>query len=72
VVEEFELARRAGHEQVNDTLGFAGEMRFARREWIDCGRAEHGVSERIGEQAGEGDFAQADAAAVQEVAAGDG
>jgi hypothetical protein len=34
VVEELELTRRAGHEEMNDTLGLAGEMRLARRERV--------------------------------------
>ena len=76
VVEQVELAGCAGHEQVDDALRLGGEVRRSRRQRIMAdargGRAERARRERIGQQAGQGDLADADAALPEEMAAGHG
>ena len=69
VVEELELRRGAGHEEVDDRFGLRGVMRQARAH-AGAGRGE--ASHRaIGDQGGEGDLTDADAAILEEVATGD-
>jgi hypothetical protein len=73
VVEEFELAGCAGHEQVDDAFGLGGEVGLARKEGgrrID-GRGEGAPGELVREQACEGDLAEANAAPAEEVPSGD-
>ena len=75
-VEQVELAGCAGHEQVDDALRLGCEVRRSRRQRILAdargGRAERARGERVGQQAGQGDLADADAALPKEMAAGDG
>ncbi|NCX98207.1 MAG: hypothetical protein EBX35_06445 [Planctomycetia bacterium] len=65
MVEEFELARSAGHEQLDHGLGSAGEV----------GRPGGGCRCRLpqgpGQQPGQGDLAHADPAVGEEVPPGD-
>ena len=69
--EQFELARRASHEEMNDALGLAGKMRLARRERIGgvAGCAEQPRRKRFSKQSGERDLAQPNATLLKEVAA---
>ena len=59
-VEEFELGRGAGHEEVDDGLGFG----FV----LGGGRGEGACGEVVGEEGGGGNFAEANAAFAEEVA----
>ena len=69
VVEQFELRRSARHEQVDDRLGLGGVVREAGAHAGTGGReASHRA---VGDERGEGDLADADAAVLEEVAAGD-
>ena len=69
VVEEFELRRRASHEQVDDGLGLRRVVGQARAHAGAGGRElAHGA---IGDEGGEGDLTDADAAVLEEVASGD-
>src|SRR5439155_15537799 len=65
VIEQFEVARRAGHEEVNDALGFGGELRLLWRE-----RRGYGPAVFTKERA-ERDGAEADAAFLEEPPARD-
>ena len=67
-VEQVELRGRARHEEMNDGLGLARKMRRTRREGIDRSGGGEARGESIGEQSGETDLAQADAALAQEPA----
>src|ERR1700722_5655003 len=65
------MARRPGHEQVDDALGLGGKMGLLRRQRI----AVRGRSRLLGaalllQQAGQGDAAKADGAITEEPAAG--
>src|SRR5260370_22737051 len=68
VVEEFQLARRAGHKQVNDSLGFRSEVRSAGRKGVggSVGGIGAGASQVSHRQC-----AHSDAAALQKPAAGE-
>ena len=76
VVEQFELARPAGHEQEDDVLRLGGEMRRFRRERKDtrcfgntgCLR---GVQVAAGHQRGEGNGTDAEAGFGEELSAGE-
>src|SRR2546427_178771 len=69
VIEQFEVARRAGHEEVNDALGLGGELRLLRREWT---RERRGRGPAIfTKERAERDGAEADAALLEEPAARD-
>ena len=65
VVEELELTRAAGHEEVDDALGLRSVMRLLRGVRIGGWR---GLV--LGEQRRQGDRTEADAAVAEEVAAG--
>jgi hypothetical protein len=78
VIEQVELRGRAGHEEVDDAFGFWREVRVARcegilgrRRWkMEDGRWRCGGEGSVAEeQRCEGDFADADAALREEVAA---
>ena len=75
-VEEVELAGCAGHEQVDDALRLRCEMRRFRCQRIvadsRAGEPNELARERIGQQAGQGDLADADTALPKEMAAGHG
>ena len=60
-VKEFELGGGAGHEEVDDRLGF----RFVGGGF----RGERAGGELVGEKGGGGDLSEADAAFAEEVAA---
>jgi hypothetical protein len=73
IVEQVELARSAGHEEVDDGLGLRSEMRRARRERVFGSGGGTGGGGRIragSQERGGGDFAEADTAVVEEMAAG--
>ena len=63
-VEEFELGGGTGHEEVDDGFGLG----------FDGGslRGQGAALKRVGEEGGCGDFAEADTAFTEEVAAGEG
>src|SRR5207253_10628887 len=72
VIEQVELARSAGHEEMNDAFGFPGKMRFF---WLEPfgSRDSRGArlpGQSIGEQRGRRDFAEAKTAFAQEPTAG--
>ena len=69
VVEELELRRRTGHEEVDDRLGFRGVVGQA---GAHAGAGGGELAHRaVGDEGGEGDLADADAAILEEVATGD-
>ena len=69
VVEELELRGSAGHEQVDDRLGFGRMVRQAGDlARAGGGEAPHGS---VGHQGGEGDLADAEGALLEEIPAGD-
>ncbi len=67
-VKEVEMAGGAGHEEVDDGFGLAAEGAWLGVEGVE---GIEGGGGGIGEEAGEGDFAEADAAVAEEVAAVD-
>src|SRR5437773_249089 len=72
VIEQFELARSAGHEEVNDVLRARLEMRRTRRHWIGDGSRRRAEEFFFTEQGCERDAAQAHRAAAEKVTAGEG
>jgi len=72
VVEQFQMARRPGHEQVDDALGLRREVRLLRRQRVAVGRAGGVLSAALLlQQAGQGDAAESDGAITEEPTAGD-
>src|SRR5436190_3378078 len=69
VIEQFELARSAGHEEVNDVFRARLEMRRTRRHWIGDGSRRRAEEFSFAEQRRERDAAQAQAALLEEPAA---
>ena len=70
VVEQLELARPAGHEQVDDVLGARREVAGLGRQRIGQGGGSRAACEpALVEQRGQRDAAEADRAAAEEVAA---
>src|SRR5262249_7472695 len=68
-VEGVEVRRPAVHEQVQDALGLAGEVRLFWRQRVDVGLG--GAEQPLrAEQAGEAEGAHAHAGAAEQVAAG--
>src|SRR5439155_23182354 len=70
-VEQVELARGTGHEQVNDAPRLRGEVRLPRRQRIvRSGRGgPRAPRPGVAQQAGQRDLADAEAALAEEVAA---
>ena len=68
VVEQFEMARRPGHEKVDDALGLGREVRLLWRERTQGGG---GGPAAFAEKGAEGNGADADAALLEEPAARD-
>src|SRR5262245_66573254 len=71
VVEEFELAGSAGHEQVDHRLGAWPKMRGTRRQRIASGRCLARRLRCAGQERSEGDVAQAEHRVAQEETARD-
>ena len=70
-VEEVQMAGGPGHEEVDHGFGFSRIVRLSGLHGIE-GSGGGGVGEgAFGEEAGEGDFAKADTAVTEEVAAGE-
>src|SRR5205809_5064406 len=72
VIEEFELARSAGHEEVNDVFRARLEMRRTRRHRIGDGFRRRAEEFSFTQQGRERDAAQAHRAAAEKVTAGEG
>ena len=71
-VEEVQMAGGPGHEEVDDGFGFSRIVRLSGLHGIEGSGGGGGVGEgAFGEEAGEGDFAKADTAVTEEVAAGE-
>ena len=68
VIEEFEVAWRPGHKQVDDTLGLGFEMRFFRREQIVHRR---GGPALLAEECAERNGAEANTALLEKPSASD-
>src|SRR5439155_3789321 len=71
VIEQFKLARPAGHEEVNDVFRARLEMRRTWRHRIGDGFGRRAEEVSFTEQGCERDAAQAEAALLEEPAAGD-
>src|SRR5207248_3809716 len=72
VIEEFELARSACHEEVNDVFRSRLEMRRTRRHGIGDGFRRRAEEFSFTEQGCERDAAQTHRAAAEKVTAGEG
>ena len=69
IIEELELRRGAGHEEVDDRLGLRGVVGQTRAHAGAGGRET--PHRAVGDEGGEGDLADADTAILEEVATGD-
>src|ERR1043166_164798 len=71
VVEQLQMARRAGHEEKNDPFGFGRKMRLFGSKWVCWSSARGRGPSVLAEQLAKGDSAQADAALFEKPAARD-